>query len=222
MVRTFDGVSVGTTHCGAIVRICSGSSILIDGKKRSVVLVNLPQLMNTRWLRRLSDSSQRHRQDRSMVEPDAQWAPELLAVSGNSSSLWWYFNEVRWGRAFVWPTLAALVRASLQTLLHRTAFFRPTTAVGQNEPPSLVAGGDRCSSISGRRCRGRPGGASEGPGRGDNDHNEMIYAKTPKTSRLPRRSMWRRSARDAGPLHGNDSSHIRRSCTTGRCFIRHA
>jgi hypothetical protein len=33
----------------------------IDGKKRSVELVNFSQLMNARWLRRLSDLSQRHR-----------------------------------------------------------------------------------------------------------------------------------------------------------------
>jgi len=37
-----------------------GCSILIDGKKRSVMLVNFSQLMSARWLRRLSDLSQRH------------------------------------------------------------------------------------------------------------------------------------------------------------------
>jgi hypothetical protein len=31
------------------------------GKKRSVMLVNFFQLMDARWLRRLSDLSQRHR-----------------------------------------------------------------------------------------------------------------------------------------------------------------
>ena len=36
------------------------------------------------------------------------------------------------------PTLAAPVRVSLQTLLHRIVFFRPTTAVGQNEPTNDV------------------------------------------------------------------------------------
>ena len=40
-------------------------------------------------------------------------------------------------------------------LLRRTVFFRPTTAVGQKPPPSLVAGGDRCSSVSRRRRRKR-------------------------------------------------------------------
>ena len=33
----------------------------MDGKKRLVMLVNFSQLMNARWLRRLSDLIQRHR-----------------------------------------------------------------------------------------------------------------------------------------------------------------
>jgi hypothetical protein len=35
------------------------------------------------------------------------------------------------------------------TSLHRTVFFRPATGLGQNEPPSFVAGGDRCSPETG-------------------------------------------------------------------------
>ena len=39
-------------------------------------------------------------------------------------------------------------------MLRRTVFFQPTTAVGQFPPPGFVAGGDGCSSETGRRGGG--------------------------------------------------------------------
>ena len=56
--------------------------------------------------------------------------------------------------------------------------------------------------------------------------NEMIYAKTPEKIEKDRALLLgelcgRVPQRTLDP-HGNVSSHIRRSCTTGRCFIRRA
>ena len=41
-------------------------------------------------------NAQPHCQDRGVVESDAQMHLNYYAVSGNSPSLWWYFNAVRW------------------------------------------------------------------------------------------------------------------------------
>ena len=60
----------------------------------------------------------------------------------------------------------------------------------------------------------------------DGANNEMIYAKTPEKIEKDRvclgELMWPRSGKGRWHPHGNNSSHIRRSCTTGRCFIRRA